>query len=53
MVNGKKLVKVSVGFALGIVGLSLVALGSFLGNTWLLRIGIVITTIAVWFISWS
>jgi hypothetical protein len=53
MVFSKKLVRISIGFVIGIVGLSLMLLGATLPNVWLLRSGIAVTTIGGWTISWN
>lgn len=44
---------VGLGAMLGVIGIILMSFGATLNNLWMLRGGAVITTGAVWLISWS
>lgn len=44
---------VGIGALTGISGIIIMSFGTTLGNLWMLRGGAVLTTFAVWLISWS
>ena len=45
--------RIIIGTIFGILGVSLMAVGSFTGFVFLMRAGIVITTTSAWVITWD
>ena len=45
--------KTGTGLLIGISGLLVMSFGSFTGQVWILRGGIVLTTLGGWLIDWS
>ncbi|MEK6882566.1 MAG: hypothetical protein AABY22_23295 [Nanoarchaeota archaeon] len=48
-----QLQKTGIGLIIGIIGLLIMSFGSFTGQIWILRGGIVLATIGIWLIDWS
>jgi len=44
---------IGIGAITGISGIVIMSFGASLGNLWMLRIGIVLTTIGGWVVGWS
>lgn len=48
-----KIQKIGIGSLLGFTGFIIMSFGSAFSNMWIVRAGIVLTTIGVWLVSWN
>ena len=48
-----KIQKIGIGSLFGVLGFIIMSFGSAFSNVWIIRGGIVITTIGVWLVSWN